>query len=417
VANLAFHGGYGAFAGWNVRALRKRKKSDLAMPARHPDDTAKSLNRLGGKIAHELNGALTVIVGSLQTLSENVHGLPGASPQIKRALDHAKRGTDRVLELAIRLQAAAGARELEPKRLHPGEFLSGLSPTIRDWLGASIALTLSPAQDLWTVEVDREQLEMAIRNLAINAREAMASGGKFVIEAANLVVTQKNRESADIAAGDYVVLSFRDTGEGMTAGVQERATEICFTANRSPQNLGLGLSQAESFAERSGGRLRLESKPGAGTTVKLCLPRAARERTALPSPGLSAPADARTILLVDDDDVVREYIVEALEELNYTVQVARNAQEAIAHLGTASSHFDLLLTDMGLPGTDGHELAQEALKHRPGIGILFMSGQGRDHFPAAALLSHVELIKKPMTKTALDNAIKQALRAAPPRAA
>jgi hypothetical protein len=160
----------------------------------------------------------------------------------------------------------------------------------------------------------------------------------------------------------------------MTAGVQELATEICYTANRSPQNLGLGLSQAESFAERSGGRLRLESKPGAGTTVKLCLPRAARERTTLPSPGLSAPADARTILLVDDDDVVREYIVEALEELNYTVQVARNAQEAIAHLGTASSHFDLLLTDMGCPERMATS-SRTGSASTGGIGILFMSGQ------------------------------------------
>jgi hypothetical protein len=161
VANFAFHGGYGAFAGWNVRALRKRKKSDLAMPARHPDDTAKSLNRLGGKIAHELNGALTVIVGSLQTLSENVHGLPGASPQIKRALDHAKRGTDRVLAG----DTTASRRGRAPSK--PSGFArrisSGLSPTIRDWLGI---IAISPP-DLWTVEVDRERSN-GHHNLAIN---------------------------------------------------------------------------------------------------------------------------------------------------------------------------------------------------------------------------------------------------------
>jgi CheY-like chemotaxis protein len=387
------------------------------MPARHADDTAKSLNRLGGKVAHELNGALTVIVGSLQTLSENVRGLPDAPPQIHRALDYAKRGTDRVLELAMRLQAAAGARELEPKLLHPGEFLSGLSPEIRDCLGVATAFELSAAKDLWSVEVDREQLEMAIRNLATNAREAMASGGKFVIEAANLVVTQNDKESPDIVPGDYVVLTFRDTGEGMTAEVQNRATEICFTANRSHHNLGLGLSQAANFAERSGGGLRLLSEPGAGTIVHLYLPRSTGKRMIVSQAGTSANGDARSILLVDDDDVVREYIVEALEELNYTVQVARNAQEAIAHLELASPRVDLLLTDMVLPGTDGHELAQQALKRRPGIGILFMSGQGRDHFPDAALLSHVELIRKPMTKAALDNAIMQALRTTPPRAA
>jgi CheY-like chemotaxis protein len=383
------------------------------MPDRRADRTQDSVERLGGAIAHELNGALTVIIGGLQGLTENVRSWTDAPPEFKQALDYAKRGADRVVDLALRLQSAAGERELDPGPVCLGEFLTNVSGKIRTCIGESTDMEMSAAEDLWNIEVDTEQLLLAIDNLATNAREAMPSGGKLWIEAANITVRRNGSARAGLHPGDYVVITFRDTGEGMTPEVRERATEICFTVNRSGRNLGLGLSQAARFAALSGGDLKLESEPGIGTKVELYFPRVVPKPAAELSEPRIAKSHSGSILLVDDDDDVREYIVEALQELNYTVAVARNAEEAVAQLEKVPSSFDLLLTDMLLPGSHGHELAREALKRCPTIGVLFMSGQGRDAFPAAALPAHAELIAKPMTKAALDERIRRVLRRLP----
>jgi CheY-like chemotaxis protein len=289
-----------------------------------------------------------------------------------------------------------------------------MTDLLRRMLGESIAIESVLAGGIWRVSADANQLESAILNLAVNARDAMSNGGKLTIETANTFLDEAYASAhGDVTAGQYAMIAISDTGTGMTPEVISQAFEPFFTTKGSGKGTGLGLSSVYGFVKQSGGHVKIYSEPGQGTTVKLYLPRL----TAEPSPELGSEprllteqAMHETILLVEDDDDVREHSEEILSELGYRVISARDGAAALSLLDS-SPDIRLLFTDVGLPGQiDGRQLADEARRRRPDIRVLFTTGYARNAIVHQGRLDPgVELITKPFTYAALAHKLRQVL--------
>ena len=371
-----------------------------------------TLGQLTGGLAHDFNNLLTAIYGSIETLQRR---LKGDRPELQRHIDMALRGADRAAALTQQLLAFARRQPLESKPINLNRLVARMTDLLRQSLGESIAIETVLAGGIWWVSTDVNQLESAILNLAVNARDAMPSGGKLTIETANTFLDEAYASAhGDVTPGQYAMIAISDTGAGMTPEVISHAFEPFFTT-KGGKGTGLGLSSVYGFVKQSGGHVKIYSEPEEGTTVKLYLPRLTLE------PPSEATAETRvlaeravraTILLVEDDDDVREHSQEILSELGYRVLTARDSSEALSLL-EASDDIELLFTDVGLPGAlNGRQLADEARRRRPTLKVLFTTGYARNAIVHQGRLDPgVELITKPFTYTALARKLHQVLEA------
>lgn len=392
------------------------EKRELAESALRQAQRMEAVGNLTGGIAHDFNNLLMVILGNLESAKKQLDTWTDTSrTRIERALGNATLGAQRAATLTRRLLAFSRRQPLDPKPLNPSHLISGISDLLRRPLGETIDLEIVGAGGLWQVEADPAELESAILNLALNARDAMPGGGKLTIETGNTYLDEAYaRLGNDIVPGQYVMIAVTDTGTGMSKNVIERAFEPFFTTKESGQGTGLGLSQVYGFVKQSGGHIKIYSEPGLGTSVKLYLPRsyAKAEENEHVAAEITGAKGSEKILVVEDDSDVREYVLETLRELNYVVMGAGDAEQALAIVAEDRFDFDLLLTDVVLPGKTGRELADQIRSQRPNVAVLFMTGYSRN-----AIVHHgrldpgVDLLQKPVTQEALALRVREMLDA------
>jgi PAS domain S-box-containing protein len=372
-----------------------------------------TIGQLTGGIAHDFNNLLTVIMGSLELLQRDLHG---ADAKAQRRIDAAMAGGHRAAALTQRLLAFARRQPLAPAPVDPNRLVAGMSEMLRRVLGEHIALHLICAPGLWRVMADGHQLESAILNLAVNARDAMPEGGQLTVETRNVSLDDAAAaREADVAPGQYVMIAVTDTGAGMGPEVMARVFEPFFTTKPEGQGTGLGLAQVHGFTRQSHGHVQIHSGPGRGTVVRLYLPRLHGEVSpeALPEAGLAAEdgqGRGETVLLVEDEEVVRLFAAEVLRDYGYNVIVAENAAEALPVIASARA-VDLLFTDMVLNGKmSGRQLAALFAESRPGVPVLFTTGY---MYGAGLNLGRLEeageFLGKPFTALGLAQAIRRKL--------
>ena len=380
-----------------------------------------ALGQLSGGVAHDFNNLLHVIKNAAAILERR---LPETSKDLHGALDMIQRSADRAASLTQRLLAFSRRQPLQPQRLDPQQLVKDMEPLLKSALGEAVKLQIEAGKRSWAVSADPSQLETALLNLAVNARDAMPGGGTLTIETSNAYLDDEYAQSHEGAKpGQYVLISVTDTGTGMTPEVLAKAFEPFFTTKELGQGTGLGLSQVYGFIKQSGGHVGIDSEVGRGTTIRLYLPRQVGEATAAvprtptevsPARGEPGPAAApgETILLVEDEEDVRSFTASALHDLGYRVLTAADASSALAILGTAQ-HVDLLFTDVGLPnGLDGRELVDEARQRWPQLKVLFTTGYARTAFVHFGRLDpSVDLIVKPFSEAILAKRIRSILDA------
>jgi PAS domain S-box-containing protein len=369
-----------------------------------------AVGQLTGGIAHDFNNLLTLIMGGLDTIRRSqVYG----DARLRRATDMALQGAQRAANLTSRLLAFSRRQPLDPRPLDLNVLVHEMTELLRQTLGETVELESVLTPRLWTVELDQNQLESAIINLALNARDAMPYGGRLTIETACTDLDERHTATNhEVLPGEYVMLSISDTGHGMSQATLGRAFEPFFTTKEAERGTGLGLSMVYGFVKQSGGHVTLYSEEGAGTIIKLYFPRfhgaAGDDQSAQV---LEAPQAAReaVILVVEDNEEVREYSVSILRELGYNVIEAADADEALNLLAKAS-RIDLLFTDVVLPGKSGRLLADQAKERWPGLRVLFTTGYSRN-----AIVHHgrldpgVRLITKPFTFEQLATRVRDVL--------
>ena len=376
-----------------------------------------AIGQLTGGVAHDFNNLLTVILGGLDTVSRTAATLE-AGPQtqrIQRSAAMAAHAGQRAATLTARLLAFARRQPLDPKSVHPARLVTGLAELLQRTLGETIALQTVNGAGLWRVLADPAEIENALVNLAVNARDAMPDGGRLTIETSNAYLDQAYVDSIPepVAPGQYVLIAVSDTGAGMDPEVLERVFEPFFTTKEAGKGTGLGLSQVYGFVRQSAGHVRLYSEVGVGTTVKIYLPRAtddvasAEEAPVAPLPMRGA---GETILIVEDHEDLRSYGAGALEELGYRVLQAGAGREALRILAEAP-RVDLLFTDVVLPdGLDGRRLADEATRLKPGLKVLFTTGYTRNAIVHNGRLDPgVELVSKPYSAETLGAKVRMLL--------
>lgn len=376
--------------------------------ALHQAQKMESLGQLTGGVAHDFNNLLQVIAGNLQMLARDVAGNDRAAGRAEQALAAVARGA----KLASQLLAFGRRQPLEPRVIQPGRLMAEMDEMLRRTLGEAIDVRVIVPLDLWNICVDRAQLESALLNLAINARDAMDGPGRLTIEMANGRLDQADAEAAgDVAAGDYVTLAVTDTGCGMAPGVVARIFEPFFSTKPEGRGTGLGLSMVYGFVKQSGGHVAVCSEPGQGTTIRLYLPRsdAAEQADPVQDAG-SIVGGSETILVVEDDDAVRTTVVDLLESLGYRVLTARDAHSGLAVI-ESGVEIDLLFTDVVMPGPlISRDMARRAQDVRPGLGVLFTSGYTQNSIVHGGRLDPgVELLSKPYTREALARRLRHVL--------
>jgi PAS domain S-box-containing protein len=386
------------------RAVEERLRQAQKMEA---------IGQLTGGVAHDFNNLLTVIFGNLETL---LRRLPEKDEDdLRRLVDGAIRGATRAAQLTQRLLAFSRRQPLEPKPVNLNRLVAGASELLQRTLGERVAVETVLGAGLWWVQVDPSQLESALLNLAVNARDAMPEGGKLTIETANTYLDEAySAAQDDLAAGHYVLLAVSDTGTGMSKEIIAQAFEPFFTTKAPGEGTGLGLSQVYGFIKQSGGHVKIYSEPREGTTVKLYLPRLATA----PGQGeseervVAVPMGRRgeTILVVEDDDDVRAHSVDILRELGYRVIAAPDGASALRILESEPG-VRLLFTDIGLPGgLNGRHLAEEARRRHTALRLLFTTAYARNAILHQGKLEPgVDLVLKPFTYAALAAKIREVL--------
>ncbi len=358
-----------------------------------------AVGQLTGGIAHDFNNLLGAIIGSLEMLQRRV--AEGRLDNVERYATAAVTAAERAASLTQRLLAFARRQPLDPRRVDANRLVAGMEDLIRRTVGPAIELEMVLASGLWPTLCDPNQLESAILNLAINARDAMPAGGRLTIETSN----------ADLDGAEYVAIAVTDDGAGMTPDVAARAFDPFFTTKPIGQGTGLGLSMLWGFIRQSEGHVRLQSEPGRGTTFRLSLPRgrgAEQQEANRHSTGpLPEAATGETVLVVDDEASLRMLVVETLQDLGYDAIEAPDAQAAMRIL-EGDSWIDLLLTDIGLPGLNGRQLADAARATRPTLPILFVTGYAHDADTggAGALDEGMEIITKPFALEILAGKVR-----------
>jgi CheY-like chemotaxis protein len=321
-------------------------------------------------------------------------------------------GARRAATLTKRLLAFARQQPLNPTVVDVDRLIGGLGEFLRRALGEDVSLEIVGSGGLWPVEADPAELEAAVLNLAVNARDAMGQGGKLTIETSNAYLDAAYcSQHAELEPGQYVQIAVTDTGSGMKKDVLDRAFEPFFTTKPSGQGTGLGLSQVYGFVKQSGGHVRIYSEPGEGTTVKMYLRRFAGTPVAAVEerPAAGGGRTGECVLVVEDDAAVRGYVVETLGGLGYDVLEASGGADAL-RLMEEYRHIGLLLTDVVMPGMNGRELAEQAKKRQPGLKVLFMTGYSRNAIVHQGRLDPgVALIQKPLTGDQLAEMVRKVL--------
>jgi signal transduction histidine kinase len=358
----------------NIRMAARERESAVQL---RQAQKMESLGQLTGGVAHDFNNLLTVILGNADLLVEE---LDGTTPRQRTNAEMIQRAAERAADLTKRLLAFSRRQVLQPAEIDANALLTGMEGLLRRSLGAHVEVRFSLAADLWLTLADPSQTEIAILNLAINARDAMPDGGLLTISTANVQIDLPAGPEGEAVSGPYVMISVRDAGTGMPPEVLARAVEPFFTTKEAGKGSGLGLSMVYGFAQQSAGHMRIESQPGRGTTVRLYLPQAVGTTATIASvvaPG-EMPRGSERILLVEDDPLVRGYIEGTLRDLGYTVVGTGAGREALEKLD-AGLAFDILVTDVILPGgMSGPMIAAEVRKRRAGIKVLYISGYTGD---------------------------------------
>ncbi len=352
-------------------AQRKRAEDQLRQAQK-----MEAVGQLTGGLAHDFNNLLAGIAGSLELLQMRM--LQGRTTELDRFIRTAQDATDRAAALTHRLLAFSRRQTLDPKPTAVNDLIAGMGELITRTVGPSVTMELVAAPDLWATLIDPNQLENALLNLCINARDAMPEGGRIRILTENVLAEEVSGEPSGITPGPYVLISVSDTGTGMAPDVVERAFDPFFTTKPIGQGTGLGLSMVYGFVRQSGGHVRIQSAVGQETTIRLYLPRhlaGVEPAAALRSPAAAPRAErGETVLVVDDEPSVRMLVVEVLQELGYGAIEAADGQTGLDIL-RSSARIDLLVSDVGLPGgINGRQLADAARTLRPDLKVLFITG-------------------------------------------
>jgi PAS domain S-box-containing protein len=399
-----------ALEGRIATALAERETIEEAL---RQAQKMEAVGQLTGGIAHDFNNLLAGIMGSLEFMQKRLAS--GRTDGLERYTAAAMTSAQRATALTQRLLAFARRQPLDPKRVDANRLVAAMEDLLRRTLGPGIQLEMVLAGGLWPTLCDPNQLDSAILNLAINARDAMGEGGRLTIETANAYLDDAyaRRQGGEVRAGQYIAISVTDTGTGMTPEVIAKAFDPFFTTKPTGQGTGLGLSMVYGFVKQSEGHVSIYSEPGQGTTFRLYLPRYRGEALqdhdsgAEAAGGLQAEA-GETVLVVDDEPTVRMLVTETLEELGYAAVEAGDAQGGLQVL-QSQARIDLLITDVGLPGLNGRQLADAARVLRPELKVLFMTGYAHNAAvgQGAALEHGMEIITKPFALEALAKKIRE----------
>jgi PAS domain S-box-containing protein len=383
---------------------RKRTEAQLIQAQK-----MEAVGQLSGGIAHDFNNLMTVIVGNAEDLSEQL----SARQDLKRLAQDICNAGERGAELTQRLLAFGRKQLLRPVETECNKLLDSMHKLLRRTLREDVEVTTQLDPELRVAFADPSQLESAILNLALNAQDAMSSGGRLIISTANASLDNlEHNIHPDVRDGAYVVIAVTDNGEGMPKAVLDRAFEPFFTTKEVGKGSGLGLSMVYGFAKQSNGHVSIYSEPGLGTTVRIYLPAPATKAkdAAAPAPQEIAPSGAETVLIVEDDPFVRSYAVMSLQTLGYRVLSAVDGREAMQKLQTGM-HVDLLFTDIVMPGgVNGWELAGLARKSRPDLRVLLTSGYALETLAANGHLQDGSaILSKPYRKAELARRLREAL--------
>jgi signal transduction histidine kinase len=395
------------------RDIRHRKEIEGQLQARIQARTAEleqaheqlrhaqkmeAVGQLTGGIAHDFNNLLQGVTGSLELIRRHLRA--GRIDGLERLIDGAMGSAQRAAALTHRLLAFSRRQPLDPRAVDANPLIASMEELLRRSLGKRIQLEVTGAEDLWRTLCDPNQLESAILNLCINARDAMPDEGSLYITTSNVVLDAgEARRLGDIGAGQYVRIAVSDTGVGMSPDTVAKAVEPFFTTKPLGQGTGLGLSMIYGFVRQSGGQVRIDSALGRGTTVNLYLPRylgeSSRDEDGDGASASDGAAAGGTVLVVEDDEVIRALIVETLEDQGYRCREAVDGPSGLAIL-QSNMVVDLLVTDIGLPGLNGRQVADAARLLRPGLRVLFMTGYAENAILGSDYLGDgMALITKP----------------------
>jgi len=371
-----------------------------------------TIGQLTGGVAHDFNNMLAIIIGSLDLAQRRLTG--NEDPRLLNSIQNARDGAQRAAVLTARLLAFSRQQPLAPEVIDANKLVGGMSELLRRTLGEQIRIETVLAGGLWPSFADLSQLENAILNLSVNARDAMPGGGHLTIETANTELDDRySRMHSEVEAGQYVMISITDTGTGMSPEVIDRAFDPFYTTKGSGKGTGLGLSQVYGYVKQTGGHIKIYSEIDRGTTVKIYLPR--HVGLADPRQGavgaLSIPQGSLndTILVVEDDEHVRTMTAESLRELGYTVLEAASGMEALLLLEDNAA-VDLIFTDIVMPQMSGRQLADTVIEKWPTIRVLYTTGYTRNAIVHNGVLDHgVSLLAKPFSLEQLAHKIREVL--------
>ncbi|MFK4522607.1 PAS domain S-box-containing protein [Bradyrhizobium japonicum] len=395
-----------------TRDITERREAEAALQAAQGtmirSQKLEAIGQLTGGVAHDFNNLLQVISGNLQLLRKDIAGNARAEMRVQNALGGVARGS----KLASQLLAFARRQPLEPRVVNAGRLIKNMDEMLRRALGGEIEVETVVAGGLWNSLIDPDQLENAVLNLAINARDAMNGEGRLTIEASNAFLDDEYvRQHDELSAGQYVMIAVTDTGTGIPPDILERVYEPFFTTKAEDKGTGLGLAMVYGFLKQSGGHVKIYSEVGAGTTVKLYFPREmASEDTLVGAPTGEVQGGEETVLVVEDDDEVREVAVSMLTELGYRVVKARDAASALVVVDSGIP-IDLIFTDVMMPGSlRSPDFARKAKERLPNVAVLFTSGYTQNAIVHGGRLDPgVELLAKPYTREALARKIRHLL--------
>jgi signal transduction histidine kinase len=393
----------------------KAAEADLAktQEALRQAQKMEAIGQLTGGIAHDFNNLLAGISGSLELLERRL--AEGRLAGVERYIVSAQSSARRAAALTQRLLAFSRRQTLDPKPTNVNRLISGMEDLIRRTVGPAIDVEVVGAGGLWTTKVDSSQLESALLNLCINARDAMPKGGRITIETANKWLDERAARERELPPGQYVSLCVTDNGAGMTPDVISHAFDPFFTTKPLGQGTGLGLSMIHGFVRQSGGQVRIYSELGKGTTMCLYFPRfigPADEVDQSATIAVTDSAAGESILIIDDEPTIRMLMMEVLEEAGYVVMEAGDGAAGLKIL-QSDARIDLLITDVGLPGgLNGRQVADAARMNRPDLKVLFITG-----FAENAALAHghlgsgMHLIAKPFVMAAFANKVAEIIEA------
>ena len=388
----------------NIALLEEIRTREASEARVRQTQRIEAIGQLTGGIAHDFNNMLAVVIGNLDIAARRLE----QGGDALRFVRNAREGAEKSAALTRRLLAFSRRQPLSPTIIDLNELIAGMGELLRLSVGPKVELVVRPGAQVWPVLADPAELENAVVNLAVNARDAMPDGGRLTIETFNGDAPEPAGEEA---SASYAVIAVADTGEGMTEEVAARAFEPFFTTKEIGKGSGLGLSQVYGFVKQSGGAVRIASRRGEGTRVEMLLPRGATAAKA-PSGREGVPSGpgggGETILVVEDDDGVRGATIALLRDLGYGVREAASGPEALAVLDGADD-VSLLFTDVVMPGMSGRELAEQAARRRPGLKVLYTTGFTRGVLAEGDDEPKVDLIMKPFALDQLARKVRGAL--------